>query len=585
MRAAARTYSGAEKTLVGIDVSYSVQQLLIEQGCLHRRFALMKKPLKIRQADRQGLAARSLELIASDLQPPEPARIYEMQLSSGLKTRDEVCMICGHGILVNNKHATSHPQMHHPLATLVKVKHNVFADASHPLHRRPLQGPDNLTWSRFERFGLVSNPDRLNSVPSHPAVQAVSNGFDLGKFRHSPKIIAIAPHAPGVGERTIASNVEGCFIDESSINLESSIVFYSREDPVVKVFDKRTAQALFTALVFAIVLLFLYAAWRAIIGFLFAIFFAYLLEAPVGRFESWFHGRRAMAIAAVYAIFLAALTLVFLLAGPPFMQEAQKLAQQAPSLVNNISTGNLVRQLGEKHGWSKDTVERLNNLLLSHKQQFLSATQTFVVRAARTLQSSWWLLLVPLLAIFFLKDGRKFGQIIVNSVRDGRYRQIVASTIEEMNTMLGHFIRVQLVLAGLAMIVITAVLSIMRVPYAVAVGPCAGALEFIPVVGPVVGGALVMIVALMAGYPHLLPLLLFLILWRGIQDYVTSPKIMGTALELHPLAVLFGVFAGGEVAGVIGVFLSIPVLASIRILWHTWQRLRQPMELPALERM
>ena len=353
----------------------------------------------------------------------------------------------------------------------------------------------------------------------------------------------------------------------------------------MKVFDKRTAQALFTALVFALVLLFLYAAWRAIIGFLFAIFFAYLLEAPVGRFEIWFHRRRSLAIAAVYAIFLGALTLIFLLAGPPFVQEAQKLAQQAPSLVNNISTGTLVRELGQKHGWSKETVERLNNFLLSHRQQFLSATQTFVVRAARTLQSSWWLLLVPILAIFFLKDGRKFGEIIINSVADNRYRQIVASTIEEMNTMLGHFIRVQLALAGLAILVVTLVLWAMRVPYALAVGPCAGALEFIPVVGPVVGGALVMLVGLMAGYTHLLFLLLFLILWRGLQDYVNSPKIMGTTLELHPLAVLFGVFAGGEVAGVIGVFLSIPVLATLRILWHTWQRLRRPVEIPATEGM
>jgi predicted PurR-regulated permease PerM len=49
---------------------------------------------------------------------------------------------------------------------------------------------------------------------------------------------------------------------------------------------------------------------------------------------------------------------------------------------------------------------------------------------------------------------------------------------------------------------------------------------------------------------------------------------MGDKLELHALAVLFGVLAGGEVAGVIGVFLSIPVLATFRILWHTWQLYR-----------
>jgi len=139
-----------------------------------------------------------------------------------------------------------------------------------------------------------------------------------------------------------------------------------------------------------------------------------------------------------------------------------------------------------------------------------------------------------------------------------------------MDSMLGHFIRAQLTLAGLAMVVVTFVLWIMRVPYAFALGPAAGALEFIPVVGPAIGGLLVLGVALLSGYGHFWWLLIFLLVWRCLQDYVTSPRIMGTTLELHPLTVLFGVFAGGEVAGVIGVFLSIPVLATLRILWHTW---------------
>jgi predicted PurR-regulated permease PerM len=118
------------------------------------------------------------------------------------------------------------------------------------------------------------------------------------------------------------------------------------------------------------------------------------------------------------------------------------------------------------------------------------------------------------------------------------------------------------------------------VPYAFAVGPSAGALEFIPVVGPVVGGLMIVAVAFASGYAHVWWLVVFLLVWRGIQDYVTSPRIMGSTLELHPLLVLFGVFAGGEVAGVIGVFLSIPVLATLRILWHTWQLARRPRVTP-----
>jgi len=133
-------------------------------------------------------------------------------------------------------------------------------------------------------------------------------------------------------------------------------------------------------------------------------------------------------------------------------------------------------------------------------------------------------------------------------------------------------------LSALAMVVITLVLWLMRVHFALALGPAAGALEFIPVVGPFIGIAVILGVGFLSGYTHLLWLLLFLIVWRIIQDYVTSPRIMGDKLELHALAVLFGVLAGGEVAGVIGVFLSIPVLATIRILWHTWRIYREGRE-------
>jgi predicted PurR-regulated permease PerM len=79
-------------------------------------------------------------------------------------------------------------------------------------------------------------------------------------------------------------------------------------------------------------------------------------------------------------------------------------------------------------------------------------------------------------------------------------------------------------------------------------------------------------VAFLTGYHHLLLLALFLTLWRLVQDYVNSPRIMGGKLELHPLAALFAILAGGKIAGVIGVYLSIPIMAALRILWSRWQK-------------
>lgn len=343
----------------------------------------------------------------------------------------------------------------------------------------------------------------------------------------------------------------------------------------MKLFDKKTAQALFTALVFAMALIFLYVAWRAIITFLFAIFFAYILEAPVSRLQGWLRGSRPAAIAVVYVIFIGVLVFTFALVGPPVIEEAQKLAQQAPELGQKITSGSLVKQLADKHGWNTTVVNWVKEYLEKHQGEIVASAQNFIFRAVRTIQSMWWLILVPILAIFFLKDGHELSQRFINSVEDPRNRQMVAETVEEMNLMLGHFIRAQLTLAGLAMVVVTGVLWIMRVPYAFALGPAAGAMEFIPVVGPAVGGLVVLAVALLSGYSHMWVLLIFLLVWRSIQDYVTSPRILGNTLELHPLTVLFGVLAGGEVAGVIGVFLSIPVLATLRILWHTWMLYRK----------
>jgi predicted PurR-regulated permease PerM len=78
-------------------------------------------------------------------------------------------------------------------------------------------------------------------------------------------------------------------------------------------------------------------------------------------------------------------------------------------------------------------------------------------------------------------------------------------------------------------------------------------------------------VVLLTSYQHWLAVVIFLFIWRGIQDYVSSPHIMGESMELHPLAAIFGVMAGAEIAGILGIYLSIPVMASLRIVFRRWR--------------
>lgn len=334
--------------------------------------------------------------------------------------------------------------------------------------------------------------------------------------------------------------------------------------------DSRTTRILFTVLVFALAFVFLYAARRTLIAFLFAVFFAYLVDPAVSRVEKWSKSRGS-AIAVIYLLIVLLLGLFFFFVGPRIGHEAQKLTEALPKLVDRVNSGQIVQDIGIEHGMSPRTRDQLSAFLRSHTGVLLSLAQRAGIHIAEVAQESWLLILIPILAAFFLKDGRTFSQVALSFVHTKPQREFLQGVINDLNQMLAQFIRAQLTLAALSWVAYSAFLGMMKVPYALMLGTIGGILEFIPVVGPLVATLLITGVALLAGYSHWVIVLLFLIAWRLVQDYIVSPRIMGKTMELHPLAAIFGVLAGGEIAGVLGVYLSIPVMASLRIVWRRWR--------------
>jgi predicted PurR-regulated permease PerM len=100
--------------------------------------------------------------------------------------------------------------------------------------------------------------------------------------------------------------------------------------------------------------------------------------------------------------------------------------------------------------------------------------------------------------------------------------------------------------------------------------------------GPVVAGVMILVVGGVSGAP-VLSILIFLLSYRFLQDYVLSPHLMGQGVQLHPVLVLFGVLAGAEIAGIPGTFLSVPVLALARVLYIRIQKSRRVARISARE--
>jgi predicted PurR-regulated permease PerM len=334
--------------------------------------------------------------------------------------------------------------------------------------------------------------------------------------------------------------------------------------------DSRTARVIITVLLFALGLGFLYVARATLIAFLFAIFFAYLMSPLVNQLERLLRGR-GRAIAVMYTLLAALVVVFFVLVGPKITHQGARLGQSLPSLLGQLSSGQLTNKLGQEHGWSHNTTEFVQAFLVSHEDDITQIAQRIGLRTADVAKEAWLLIVVPLLSIFFLKDGRAFSEVLLSTIQSRPQREFMQNVLSDLNQMLAHFIRAQLTLAGLSLIVYTTALAVMGVNYALVLGTVGGLLEFIPVVGPLAAALIIMTVALLMSYPHWIVLLVFLGIWRLIQDYVSSPRIMGESMELHPLAAIFGVMAGGEVAGILGIYLSIPVMASLRIVFRRWR--------------
>jgi predicted PurR-regulated permease PerM len=332
--------------------------------------------------------------------------------------------------------------------------------------------------------------------------------------------------------------------------------------------DSRTVRVLVTTLLFALGLGFLYIARRTLIAFLFAIFFAYLVDPAVSSLQKWTRGR-GPAIAVIYLLFVILLGSLFFFVGPRTAREARRLGESWPSLTDRVTSGDLAHDIGKQRGWSGETTLLLQKIISDPR--LAGVAQEVGIRIAEVAKQAWLLIVVPILAIFFLKDGRGFSQVGLSLVQSRPQREFLQDVLADLNQMLAQFIRAQLELAALSLLVYISFMSAARVPYALVLGTAGGMMEFIPVVGPLVAGVVILAVALLMSYPHWLMLLAFLIAWRLIQDYVVSPRIMGKSMELHPLAAIFGVLAGAEIAGVLGVYLSIPVMASLRIVWRRWR--------------
>ena len=171
--------------------------------------------------------------------------------------------------------------------------------------------------------------------------------------------------------------------------------------------------------------------------------------------------------------------------------------------------------------------------------------------------------LSPVLAFYFLRDRETFCYRLSLWI-PFRHRKQVLGAIQEMRREAGGYMRGQLLVA-LAVAALTAIgLFFAGTPGWLVLGLLMGLCEFIPYVGPFIGGVPIALFSLPLGMRTTLWALGVTILVQQIEGSFLSPRLMGGATGLHPVYVLVLLSAGGMLGGLAGMMAALPVFVCVR---------------------
>ncbi len=327
----------------------------------------------------------------------------------------------------------------------------------------------------------------------------------------------------------------------------------------------------------------LYLIQGVILLVVLAIFFAYLISPLVQFVSRPFKLRtrerimpRPVAIGIVYLLLFGSLGLTIYLLLPSLGTQITEFLKQAPGYFSGAG----------KRAASFDSIYDKLQLPAAVRRaandqvtRALTGAQAYVEQEAPGLIAAAlgylpWLVLIPILAFFFLKDVDVFRRAALQLLPRGRMRWRGDELFQDINSTLAAYIRAQLTACLLIGTFCSIGFFVIGLPYWLALGIVAGLLEFIPLAGPLVVAVLAVAVASFSSGHQAGVTLLFLSVLRIVHDYAIYPRIIGQGIHLHPLAVVLAILAGEELAGLPGIFLAIPVIAIASVAHRHWMEHR-----------
>ncbi|MGD2048278.1 MAG: AI-2E family transporter [Chloroflexota bacterium] len=368
-------------------------------------------------------------------------------------------------------------------------------------------------------------------------------------------------------------------MDEEDINGEREPVDSSEEtissSPQWSASTKRIIAVILVTLAF----LALFLIRSVIIPVIMSFVLAYILIPAVDMVQKRTNLSRGLSTAIIYLLIVALLIAIPVTTIPQLIEQGNTLIGITPTYIEQLGEA-----LGQPLVIGGITIP-LNQLPFESLYEALSNNLISIVQAigpqglrffGATLSTVGWILIVLVLSYYMVKDYRFLWDSIVDLAPDDYHNEIQRLGIEA-SSIWNAFLRGELILGiiiGIATFIVTLMIGL---PNAFFLGLLAGILEFIPNIGPILASIPAVILALTQSEsswlgnivgPFWFAVIVLLIygLIQRLENAYLLPRIVGYRLNLHPLVVLIGAIIGASVAGVFGILLAAPLLATARLI-------------------
>jgi predicted PurR-regulated permease PerM len=287
---------------------------------------------------------------------------------------------------------------------------------------------------------------------------------------------------------------------------------------------------------------------------------AFLLNYPVKILER-IHFRRIPAIVGVLLITLTLLTILGVTVVPSAIDQTTELVKQVPEWVQS-SNSNIQswEEWGKTRGFRIDLDILRNQINAKIEDQLQEIGTQAVGLAVGTLSGVIDTLSIIVLAVYMLLYGEKFWFSIIKLLP----QKIGFPLSESLQQNFQNFFISQLLLGTVMAATLTPIFFFLRVPFGLSFAIFIGCAELVPFIGASLGIGLVTIVVMLKNFGLGVSVLIASLIVQQVKDNLLAPKLMGDFIGLNPITILICLFAGGQIAGLLGVIIAVPIAGTIK---------------------